>query len=65
MTVLDPDEQAFLDLHAPRDEPRHVDCPGYHSGLGATGLPWPATRQAAYRHWPDTITDLPLPEETT
>ncbi|GHB55819.1 hypothetical protein GCM10010331_49600 [Streptomyces xanthochromogenes] len=53
MTALDPDEQAFLDLHAPAEE-AHVDCPGYHSGLGAHGAPWPAT-----------TTDLNLPEETT
>lgn len=59
---LDPDERAFLDLHAPA-ETAHVDCPGYHSGLGATGLPWPATRRPAYRDWADTITDLLLPEE--
>ncbi|WP_331445834.1 hypothetical protein [Streptomyces xanthochromogenes] len=57
---LDPDERAFLDLHAPA-EGAHVDCPGYHSGLGAHGAPWPATRQPAYRGWPDT-TDLNLPE---
>jgi hypothetical protein len=63
VTALDPDEQAFLDCHAPAD-PERFDCPGFHSGLGATGLPWPATRQAAYRHWPDTITDLLLPEES-
>jgi hypothetical protein len=35
---LDPDEQAFLDLRAPREE-AHVDCPAPHSGLGADGLP--------------------------
>ncbi|MFK0182343.1 hypothetical protein ACIQVR_41035 [Streptomyces xanthochromogenes] len=62
MTALDPDEQAWLDLEAP-DEPRHFDWPGYHSGLAADGGCWPATRPAAYRHWPDTITDLQLPEE--
>ncbi|MEV5944659.1 hypothetical protein [Streptomyces sp. NPDC051994] len=60
---LDPDEQAFLDLHAPREE-AHFDCPGYHSGLAADGGCWPATRPAAYHHWPETITDLDLPEET-
>ncbi|MEV8523190.1 hypothetical protein AB0451_03380 [Streptomyces sp. NPDC052000] len=64
MTGLDADEQAFLDLHAPREE-AHVDCPGFNSGLGADGGCWPATRQAAYRQWPDQITDLMLPEETT
>lgn len=58
---LDPDERAFLDLHAPVEE-AHVDCPGYHSGLGAHGGPWPATRRPAYRAWPDTTTDLNLPE---
>ena len=60
---LDPDERAFLDLCC-LDEPGWRDMPGYHSGLGATGLPWPATRRPAYRDWPDTITDLHLPEET-
>jgi hypothetical protein len=61
VTALDPDEQAFLDL--PAAEPRHFDCPGYYSDLGADGLPWPATRQAVHHDWPGTFDDLQLPEE--
>jgi hypothetical protein len=63
VTALDPDadEQAFPDPA----EPRYFDAPGYHSDLGADGLPWPATRQAAHHDWPGTFDDLQLPEETT
>jgi hypothetical protein len=63
MTALDPDEQ---ELPAAGPSPaRHADAPGYYSDLGADGLPWPATRQAAHHDWPGTFDDRHLPEETT
>lgn len=63
--LFDEYEQAVLNLDDHADEPVGFGCvPGYRFGLGAKGGPWPATRRPVWRDWPDTITDLPLPEET-